>query len=170
MPLAERYRDMKCARCGARGSLHNESDESLACPILTPDGKVIGHKVHEWFLVDRTPAQTASGLKNDSDKPRWDLLPIAPIEAIVAVLTFGARKYSPDNWRRVDNGVERYYAAALRHIVSWRKGERLDQESGLPHLAHAGCCLVFLSELEAAGKGSKEFEEVLDAVQRVKSL
>ena len=77
-------------------------------------------------------------------KDRWDLLPISVIEYIVKVLTFGANKYGPNLWQKLDNFENRYYAATLRHIIAWRKGERIDKESGLPHLAHALCCLVFL--------------------------
>ena len=34
--------------------------------------------------------------------------------------------------------------ACHRHLQAWWSGERLDKESGLPHLAHAVCCLLFL--------------------------
>ncbi len=85
------------------------------------------------------------GTKYDGDKLRWDLLPLEEVEKVVEVLTFGANKYSPDNWRKVENPVERYYAATLRHISDWRiRGELFDKESGLPHLAHAICCLLFI--------------------------
>lgn len=86
------------------------------------------------------------GVKYDSEKPRWDLLPIEPIEQVVGVLTYGAKKYDDENWRKVANQRSRYYAAALRHIVAWWKGEKLDPESGYHHLAHAMCCLIFLME------------------------
>lgn len=92
------------------------------------------------------------GLKFDSDKERWDLLPLAPVKMIVHILTFGARKYAPNNWQKVDNPIERYYAAMMRHIVSWREGEKLDPESGKHHLAHAGCCLLFLLWFELNGE------------------
>lgn len=88
------------------------------------------------------------GVKYDSGKPRWDLLPLKATTKIVEVLTYGAQKYAPDNWRHVQEPKRRYYAAAMRHIVSWAQGERLDPESGQPHLAHAACCLLFLLELE----------------------
>ncbi len=92
------------------------------------------------------------GLKYDSEKPRWDLLPLDIIEEIVKVLTIGAQKYDDDNWRKVANGKKRYYAALMRHIKDYQAGEMLDQETGLPHLAHAGCCLIFIMGLEKEGK------------------
>lgn len=81
--------------------------------------------------------------KFDGEKPRMDLLDRYAIEQLAAVLTFGARKYAAHNWR---NGLEysRLVAAALRHIHAFNDGEDLDPESGLPHAAHAMCCLMFL--------------------------
>ena len=32
------------------------------------------------------------------------------------------------------------------HMWAWKNGEQLDQESGIHHLAHAMCCLMFLYE------------------------
>ncbi len=86
------------------------------------------------------------GVKYDQDKPRYELLPIMPIEETVKVLTYGAKKYADDNWREVSRQRPRYFAAAIRHIFAWWQGEELDPESGLPHLAHAMCCLIFLME------------------------
>ena len=83
-------------------------------------------------------------LKHDEGKPRWDLLPLDCVSPVVDVLTFGAAKYAPEAWRDVPNGRDRYYAAALRHLVAWRGGEHADPESGLPHLAHAACSVLFL--------------------------
>ncbi len=84
------------------------------------------------------------GRKDDSDKDRWDLLPLEPVRQIVKVLTFGAKKYAPDNWQKVSEPRDRYFAALMRHLVAWRSGEALDPESGIHHLAHAGCCVLFL--------------------------
>lgn len=89
----------------------------------------------------------SEGDKHDQDKARWDLLPMRAVSDIVNVLTYGAKKYAPNNWRKVEDARARYYAAALRHLIAWWMGEERDKESGLPHLAHAGCCLIFLSEL-----------------------
>ena len=91
------------------------------------------------------------GVKHDSEKTRLDLLPPVSLELVGQVLTHGAKKYSPQNWRHVEGWRWRYTAAALRHLVAWMRGERADAESGLPHLAHALCCLMFLLELDEGG-------------------
>lgn len=86
------------------------------------------------------------GRKDDIGKQRWVLLP-QEVEEIVEVLTFGADKYEDNSWQKVENGVDRYYSAALRHIMAWKKGERDDKESGIRHLAHAATNLLFLLHL-----------------------
>lgn len=90
----------------------------------------------------------SEGRKDDTGKPRWSLLPEGAVSNIVAVLEAGARKYSENNWQLVPDGKTRYYDAAMRHLEAWRNGELNDPETGLPHLAHAGCCLMFLGWLD----------------------
>lgn len=90
--------------------------------------------------------QQVEGTKHDTGKPRWSLLPIDTIGQVVAVLEHGAKKYGDDNWRYVENGRTRYYDALMRHVDAWWRGEDNDPESGLPHLAHAACCILFLLE------------------------
>ena len=92
------------------------------------------------------------GKKYDAGKLRWSLLPIKPVEEIVKVLMFGANKYGDNNWQGLEGGKERYYDAMLRHIAAWKEGEQNDSESGLLHLAHAGCCLLFLLWFEVSKK------------------
>lgn len=91
---------------------------------------------------------TEQGQKHDSNKPRYDLLPPIAIDEMAKVMTFGAEKYAPDNWRHVDNAIDRYRAALLRHSFAMLRGEKLDPETGLPHAAHAMCCASFIVELE----------------------
>lgn len=94
------------------------------------------------------------GMKFDGDKPRMDLLldgcPNALL-SIAEVLTFGAQKYAAHSWHTVEDGSSRYKAALLRHLTAHAKGELTDAESGLPHLAHAACCALFILELEQKG-------------------
>lgn len=92
----------------------------------------------------------AAGIKHDADKPRWSLLPAGTVRQIVQVLEFGAQKYAPENWQHVPGARTRYYDALQRHVEAWWRGERSDPETGLPHLAHAGCCVLFLLWIDAA--------------------
>ncbi len=86
-------------------------------------------------------------MKFDTDKIRYDLIPPRSMELLAEVLTFGAKKYKPNNWR-TNTDLTRYEGALLRHIQAWRLGEKNDPETGLPHLAHAMCNLTFLMELD----------------------
>ena len=87
-----------------------------------------------------------TGVKYDGEKPELYLLPPRALNEVGKVLTVGARKYSPNNWKQLDQLQERYTSAALRHIFAHMQGERLDPETGLDHLAHAMCCLLFKLE------------------------
>lgn len=95
------------------------------------------------------------GTKYDQGKLRWDLVP-PEFEEVVEVLTYGASKYDDRNWEK---GIQygRLIAAALRHIWSWVRGERNDPETGLHHLGHAGCDIMFLLTYEL--RGMKEFDD-----------
>jgi hypothetical protein len=93
------------------------------------------------------PAQV-EGQKHDEGKLDWTLLPPEALEEVVKVLQHGALKYGRDNWRRVPDGRRRYIAAAHRHLHAVSLGELTDPESGLPHLAHAVCSLLFAGYFE----------------------
>jgi len=98
-------------------------------------------------------------MKFDGRKPRWSLLPKGAVLQIIEVLEFGAVKYAENNWQRVENGRQRYYDALMRHMEAWWLGEKTDPESGLSHLAHAGCCLVFLLWLDRDIDNKKQMDE-----------
>ncbi len=90
----------------------------------------------------------ATGIKFDNDKPQWSLLPFKALKEVVDVLTYGAKKYAPDNWKKVPNAKQRYIDAGFRHFTAYAAGEKLDPETGKSHLAHAICCLLYLLAFE----------------------
>ncbi len=93
-----------------------------------------------------------SGTKDDLGKLKLSLIPSSFIVGIGKVLTFGAEKYDERNWEKgID--YDRLYSALLRHLTSWWGGEKVDEETGLSHLYHAGCCLMFLATFEERGMG-----------------
>lgn len=91
---------------------------------------------------------TTLGVKFDEDKPKFSLMKTDALLEMVAVLTYGAKKYSPDNWKHLPNAKQRYFDAANRHMWQWFGGEERDQESGLHHLAHAMSSLMFLIQMD----------------------
>jgi hypothetical protein len=84
-------------------------------------------------------------VKSDAGKADWSLMPFEAIEEINKVLEFGAKKYAAHNWKLGDGfKYSRLLNSLLRHIFAYMRGEDTDPESGLSHLAHAGCNIVFL--------------------------
>lgn len=67
-------------------------------------------------------------------------------------MDFGAQKYNAHNWR---GGFDwsRLQDAALRHLAAHINGEDKDPESGLSHVAHAACCVLFLLSHEINAYG-----------------
>lgn len=94
------------------------------------------------------------GRKNDQGKLRFDLIPVEAEIALAEVLTFGANKYSDNNWKEVPNAMQRYEAAMKRHIASYKLGELKDPETGFSHLAHAQACITFMVALEKQNESS----------------
>lgn len=100
-------------------------------------------------FMKKSSETNLGGTKYDTDKTEWSLLPWDQVEKIVRILMFGAQKYGYLNWTQVPNWRYRYTNALYRHLYAWAyKGESKDFESGESHLAHAGCCLLFLMYLE----------------------
>ncbi len=99
-----------------------------------------------------------TGKKFDTEKANWFLLPMESVSEIVKVMTFGANKYGKANWKLLANCEERYFSAAMRHLEAWQSGQLNDEESGLPHLAHAACNIIFLLWFSK----TKSFNNVFD--------
>lgn len=86
-------------------------------------------------------------IKADGGKPRPTLVPVGLVYAVTAIREYGCRKYNdPENWRKVE--PQRYRDALYRHWLSYLSGEKMDEESGLPHLWHMATNIAFLIELE----------------------
>lgn len=107
------------------------------------------HKSDPGFTLPCPEHGLSEGAKYDKDKVRLDLLPSRAIHAVGDVLTYGAKKYAPNNWQKVKGWRWRYMGAALRHLFAYLRGDKIDPESELPHLAHAACCILFMLELDA---------------------
>jgi hypothetical protein len=97
-----------------------------------------------------------------------DLVPWDSVTEIAKVLTFGAKKYNARNWE-LGFDWSRVFGALQRHLTLWFQGQDKDEETGLSHLAHAGCCIFFLLafSLRKTGRDDrpKLSDESLDAMK-----
>lgn len=100
-----------------------------------------------------------SFVKHDQEKTKYYMLEPMFIKGVADVLTLGARKYSPDNWKHYKPTKERpesatmcYYSALMRHVEEWRYGDMNDKETGKHHLLHATCCLMFMWWFDVTGR------------------
>ena len=120
-----------CAKHNHYYRVDNECSECLREECLTETGK---------------KNNQLQGMKFDEDKLRWDLLPYDAVEKIMEIITHGAKKYTPENWKKVN--IDRFFAAGMRHLIAWKKGEEFDKDSGFTHLAHVGCNILFMMWIE----------------------
>ena len=96
-------------------------------------------------MIYETSRETAKEVRG---KLQVHLVPPAIIEAVARVREYGTAKYGdPENWRQVS--PEAYHDALLRHVLAcWNDPYAVDEESGLPHLAHVACNVAFLLEVQ----------------------
>jgi len=106
--------------------------------------------------IKASQTATEGGRKFDGGKIRYGLLPPLALKATADVLTFGAEKYEPNNWKHVPDSLNLYFDAAQRHMWAYKEGETIDPESGKHHLAHALCCLMFLYEHDIVYSASEK--------------
>ena len=114
---------------------------------LAYEGEYMCYPHCALFTTKQNQPQPTQGRKNDSDKLRYDLIPVFPLEKVAEVYTIGAKKYDDNNWRK---GMcwGRVFAAMLRHTFAWWRGEKLDPQDGQHHLASVAWCALTLMEYE----------------------
>ena len=133
---------IKASRCAYCFFLRNRctlKDDPMYCGNNTRNDKEsISYKlVEQCKPKDMEQENKTESRKNDrlDDKLMWELLPLEDVEDIVRVYTAGAKKYGPDQWQNLPDGIRRYKAALLRHLVEFDKGNEIDEETGCRHLA-----------------------------------
>lgn len=108
----------------------------------------IQEKPKGGMLVDECGLELVtdkSAVKFDNGKLDWSLMPWDSVEEILKVLEFGKIKYSAWNWSSGEGfKYSRVFNSLIRHLFAWFRGEDIDPESGLSHLSHAGCNILFL--------------------------
>ena len=104
-------------------------------------------------VFEKEAEATGAGRKDDTGKAPYHLLAPEFLDATAQVLAFGAAKYAERNWEK---GMDwsRPFSAMMRHMWAWWRGEEKDPETGMSHLWHASCCVMFLVAYEARRAGT----------------
>lgn len=96
-------------------------------------------------LHGEVKANSTEALRYNVGKLDWSLIPMEALEDVVKALEFGKQKYSANNWRKGAGLSWLETCNSLRrHLYAWLRGEELDPESGISHLGHIGCNVIFL--------------------------
>lgn len=90
------------------------------------------------------------GAKHDTGKPAvHSVLRYFPraITEVAKVSQHGASLHGWDTWDTIENPIERYSDAKVRHILASCMGEEVDSESNLIHAAHEAWNSLAILEL-----------------------
>ena len=98
-------------------------------------------------IGDINSEEVGSGARYNDGKADWSLMPLHLLEGTVRVWMYGAKKYAAWNWAK-GMAWSVPYACALRHLISWYRGEEVDPESGESHLDHVICNIMMLKQFE----------------------
>jgi len=95
-------------------------------------------------MIDESKKQTKGKLK-------WELLPLDCVEEVVKVYDFysDGKKYKPGSWRNLDKEYLQILKGAVqRHLTAWDTVSKVDEESGITHLAHMIWNLLTMIHIE----------------------
>lgn len=112
----------------------------------------------EMRMTDET-----TGAQKGSKLERFDLIPVAPLEAVARHYGIGAAKYADRNWER-GYRWSWSFAALCRHLFAFWRGEDIDQETGSPHLAAVVFHCFALMEF---GRTHRELDDRVETEQTI---
>ena len=104
--------------------------------------------------------------KNDEGKIRPTLIPPSALRYISMARAYGLEKYpetGEDGWKEV--GRERIADALFRHLINYIEDPYgLDEESGLPIIAHIACNAAFLCWFDEVNTDINYIQQTFDVV------
>lgn len=93
--------------------------------------------------VPATEPPKEQALRYNQGKLEYSMLDLTKLQECVKVLMFGKQKYARDNWKKGMN-TSSIIDSLMRHLSAIQNGEVIDPESGLSHLGHLQCNILFL--------------------------
>ena len=85
--------------------------------------------------------------RDNQGKPQLSFILDAPVamKGLARVFEMGAEKYERDNWKKGLNKDE-VIDSLVRHLLSYKNGELVDEESQLSHTHHVHWNALVLAE------------------------
>ena len=167
-----------CSKIESELKLLNEKINGESCDnfcngeafvyVEQPSEKLISGSTADYSPV-ASNEPFVEGKKFDDHSTRYDLLPPDALEEIAKVLTWGSFKYDDENWRKVPDAKRRYFAASQRHSWKYKRGEQLDDEHSLHHLAASITNLMFILQLELEELDTPERQAKIKELFKLKS-
>ncbi|MDI3307512.1 MAG: DUF5664 domain-containing protein [Acetobacteraceae bacterium] len=112
-----------------------------------PDGRMLSRVPSQDEAYPDDNPKTVLGIA----KPALHVIPPVALIHLGQVMSDGARKYGPFNWREKRISFSVYFNAAMRHWLAAWDGEDVASDSKLLHLAHAMACGAILLDAMAQG-------------------
>lgn len=103
-------------------------------------------------------AEKALGMRFNTGKTRFDLIPSGWTRVLAQILTVGAAKYAPRNWEKGLSWSETL-GSLHRHLDSWVSGEMYDPETKCHHLGHVAWNALALMSMQLRGVGTEDIPE-----------
>lgn len=140
-----------------------QASNTCKCGNLLPTIPGSEYKCHKCGIEHKVPL-LAQSLSEPATRYDEGKTPFADFDTyfdpgfaaeIGRAFEYGARKYGKDNWQK-GMSWSRCLNSARRHILHFWRGEKNDRESGIHHLAHAICSLMFLFVYERGNIGKDD--------------
>jgi hypothetical protein len=155
-PIREFFADKDCSTCRY---------EETRCPAGCD---VYSKWKSKFFLSGDNPTKSTptvkdnpggTALKNDSGKPRYDLIPSDALDGLARLLGQGATKYEARNWEKGFTW-SRLYAALERHARKWWRGQDYDVADGQHHLLSVIATAMMLYAHQARNLGQDDRDKL----------
>ncbi len=106
-------------------------------------------------VFDKEAAAPGNGMRFNSGKVRFGLIPGHWTRVLAQILTKGAAKYAPRNWEK--GLVHSEVVDSLhRHLDAFLQGERYDPELKTHHLGHVAWNALALMTMDLKGLGTAD--------------
>lgn len=105
------------------------------------------------------------GMRFNTNKTRFDLIPASWPRVLAQILTKGATKYAPRNWEKGLSWSETL-GSLHRHLDKWVSGETHDEETKCHHMGHVAWNALALMTMQLRGIGKDDIPESEDGTMK----